>query len=80
MSTDEGTPKAKDAKTPDDARSDKADPKSQQLPPVKNDPRDEPGDVGSPHKGQAGHAGSGDDAELQSIGQSQSDRAAGKSS
>jgi hypothetical protein len=39
-----------------------------------------PAPVGSPHKGQSGTAGSGDDAELQSVGQSQSDRAAGKSS
>ncbi len=39
-----------------------------------------PDKVGSPHKGQSGRGGSGDDAELQSVGQSQSDRAAGKSS
>lgn len=39
-----------------------------------------PDAVGSPHKGQSGRAGSGQDAELQSVGQSQSDRAAGKSS
>jgi hypothetical protein len=50
------------------------------LPPLQGDPRDEPGTAGSPHRGQSGKAGSGEDAKLESVGESQSDRAAGKSS
>jgi hypothetical protein len=55
-------------------------PASQQLPPVQGDQRNKPGSAGSPHKSQSGHGGSGKDATVQSVGQSQSDRAAGKSS
>ena len=51
----------------------------EQLPRVQDDPRNEPGTAGEPHHGQAGHAGSGKDARLESVGQSESDRAAGKS-
>jgi hypothetical protein len=47
---------------------------------VQGDQASEPGDAGSPHHGQGGHGGSGKDASLQSVGQSQSDRAAGSSS
>ncbi len=80
MSTEERTPTAKEPSALDVARARNAVPDPQPLPPVEDDPRDEPGDAGSPHKGQAGHGGSGDAAELNSVGQSQSDRAAGKSS
>lgn len=80
MSKDERTPAATEPSALDEARSGKAVPGSEHLPPVQDDPDDEPGSAGSPHRGQAGHGGSGGDAELQSVGQSQSDRAAGKSS
>lgn len=64
----------------EEARSSDAVPGDQQLPPLEHGKRNEPGTAGEPHHGQAGHAGSGKDAELESVGQSQSDRAAGKSS
>lgn len=50
------------------------------LPPVQNSKKGEPGNADDPHHGQSGHGGSGKDSTLQSVGQSQSDRAAGKSS
>ncbi len=80
MSTDERTPKATEPSALDEARSADAVPGSQHLPPVKPDLSEEPGNAGSPHQGQSGHGGSGEDAELQSVGQSQSDRAAGSTS
>jgi hypothetical protein len=80
MSTNERTRKATESSTPDDARSRDPVPDSQHLPPLQGDPRDEPGTAGSPHRGQSGKAGSGEDAKLESVGESQSDRAAGKSS
>ncbi len=80
MSTDERTRKATEPSALDEARSTDAVPGSQPLPPVQGDQADEPGHAGSPHHGQSGHAGSGKDAEVQSVGQSQSDRAAGSNS
>ncbi len=80
MSNNERTPKAPEPSVLDESRSSDAVPGSQQLPPVQGDKSEQPGDAGSPHHGQSGHGGSGKDAELQSVGQSQSDRAAGSSS
>lgn len=80
MSTDKRAKTATEPSALEVARSSTVIPDSLHLPPVQNDLEDEPGDAGSPHKGQAGHAGSGDAAALNSVGQSQSDRAAGKSS
>lgn len=80
MSTDESTPKSTEPDALDEVQSRKAVPGSQHLPPVQGDPRNEPGSAGSPHRSQSGHGGSGKDAEVQSIGESQSDRAGGKSS
>ncbi len=80
MSTNEPTPEAAEPSALDEARSTDAVPGAQDLPPVQGDPSNEPGNAGSPHHGQSGHGGSGQDAELQSVGQSQSDRAAGSSS
>lgn len=80
MTTDKRISEATEPSALDEARSGKAVPDPRHLPPVEGDPRDEPGSAGSPHQGQTGHAGSGQDAELQSVGQSQSDRAAGSSS
>ena len=80
MSTNESTPKPTEPSALDEAQSRDAGPGSGQLPPVQGDLRDQPGNAGSPHQGQSGHGGSGEDSELQSVGQSQSDRAAGKSS
>lgn len=64
----------------EEARSSDAVPGDQNLPPVQNSKRGEPGTADDPHHGQSGHAGSGKDAKLESVGQSQSDRAAGSSS
>lgn len=50
------------------------------LPPVEGAERDELGNPGGPPHGLSGHAGSGKDATLESVKQSESDRAAGKSS
>jgi hypothetical protein len=80
MSKHARTPKATEPTALDVIRSLDAVPGSQHLPPVQGDLNDEPGDADSPHHGQGGHAGSGKDANLQSVGQSQSDRAAGSSS
>lgn len=80
MSTDESTPKVTERNALEEPRSTDAVPGSQHLPPVEPDLSEEPGNAGSPHQGQSGHGGSGEDAELQSVGQSQSDRAAGSSS
>ncbi|MDQ2667318.1 MAG: hypothetical protein M3Z05_15070 [Gemmatimonadota bacterium] len=80
MSKEENSSKATEPTALAEAQSRKAVPGSQHLPPVQGDQRNEPGNAGSPHHGQSGHAGSGEDADVQSIGQSQSDRAAGKSS
>lgn len=77
MSSDERTP-ARGADDTDSAAG--AARSAQPLPPVEGNPRGEPGSADAPHQPQSGRAGSGQDAELQSIGQSQSDRAAGKSS
>lgn len=63
----------------EEARSTKAVPGDQHLPPVQNSKKGEPGTADDPHHGQSGHAGSGKDAQLESVGQSQSDRAAGSS-
>lgn len=80
MSKGKRKPKATEPSALDEARSRDAAPEIVDLPPVQGDPRDEPGNAKSRRKGQAGHAGSGKDAELQSVRRSQSDRAAGKSS
>ncbi len=80
MSITEPTHQATEPSAPDEARSPDAIPGSQHLPPVQGDQSDEPGNAGSPHHGQSGHGGSGQDADLQSVGKSQSDRAAGSSS
>lgn len=80
MSTEERMPNTTARpSSPDDrlAAADGSD--SQQLPPEERELSEQPGDVGSPHRGQSGKGGSGKDASLQSIGQSQSDRAAGSS-
>ncbi|MGI8401889.1 MAG: hypothetical protein ACR2NS_09870 [Gemmatimonadaceae bacterium] len=79
MSTDERTPNPTEPSALDEARSADAVPGSKDFPPLQRDLSDEPGNAGSPHHGQSGHGGSGKDAELQSVGQSQSDRAAGSS-
>ncbi|MBA3579607.1 MAG: hypothetical protein H0W42_06410 [Gemmatimonadaceae bacterium] len=80
MSTNERTPEVTKPGALDEVRSTDAVPGSRNLPPVEGDLSDEPGNAGSPHHGQSGHGGSGQDAELQSAGKSQSDRAAGSSS
>lgn len=64
----------------DVARSGHAPLGNHDLPPVQNSKEGEPGNADDPHHGQSGHGGSGKDSKLQSVGQSQSDRAAGKSS
>ncbi len=64
----------------EEVRSSDAVPGDQHLPPVQNSKKGEPGNADDPHHGQSGHAGSGKDASLESVGQSQSDRAAGSSS
>ncbi|MGI9090103.1 MAG: hypothetical protein ACR2GG_03240 [Gemmatimonadaceae bacterium] len=63
----------------EEARSSDAVPGDQNLPPVQHSKKGEPGNADDPHHGQSGHAGSGKDAQLESVGQSQSDRAAGSS-
>jgi hypothetical protein len=80
MSTDKHTTPATASSASDDERSSNADPNSKKMPPKKDDSLEERGKSGPSHRDQAGHAGSGDDAELQSTERSQSDRAAGKSS
>ena len=73
MSTDKRTPPPNEPSVEALVRSDDAVPGDQDIPPMPDTPR-------ATHQGQSGTAGSGEDAELQSIGQSQSDRAAGSSS
>jgi hypothetical protein len=52
----------------------------QQLPSADGDPGEHPARTGSKKEGQSGRGGSGDAADLQSVEQSQSDRASGTSS
>lgn len=80
MKDDKSGNEAREPSALEEARSSSATPGNQHLPPVQHSKEGEPGTVDEPHHGQAGHAGSGKDAELESVGQSQSDRAAGKSS
>lgn len=77
---------SKDKKTPHEpsalevARAGDAPLGNHDLPPVQHSKKGEPGHADDPDYGQSGHGGSGKDSDLQSVGQSQSDRAAGKSS